>query len=154
MSRHYALGYFLVVSFSLGCGDAKKDVSKERLEKMAGGALKNVVPVSGTVRVDGEPKAGVNLYLHPDTGGEAITTCRTKEDGTYCWSTYTTCDGLPAGKYRLAFRLVPQMKRNDRNEASDDLFKGKFANPGKIEYLLTVEDGSPQTDANYELSTK
>src|SRR6187549_3927495 len=95
-SRVVALAVLLIA----GCGTGKGDVSKERLEQMAGGTLKEVVPVSGKVLVDGEPKGGVNLYLHPDAGGESITTCRTKEDGTYCWSTNMACDGIAPGKYR------------------------------------------------------
>jgi hypothetical protein len=121
---------------------------------MAGGTLKDVVPVSGKVLVDGEPKEGVNLYLYAGTGGSAIAECRTKSDGTYCWSTYTPCDGLEAGSYRLAFKYVPKQRRNDRDEEAMDLFQGRYSDPTKVEYLLTVEEDAPQTGVDYDLKTK
>ncbi len=129
-------------------------MSKERLEKMSGGALKEVVPVSGKVLVDGEAKGGVNIYLYPAAGGKMITECRTNADGTYCWATYGQCDGIEAGSYKLAFRLVPRQKRNDRNETSDDVFKNKYSDPTKVDFPLTVAKGAPQKDVNYELTAK
>ncbi|HTI50048.1 MAG TPA: hypothetical protein VL475_03820 [Planctomycetaceae bacterium] len=137
-----------------GCGSSAEDVSKERLTQMAGGPLKEVVPVSGKVSVDGEPKAGVKLHLYPAAGGEKITESLTKADGTYCWATYTPCDGLPAGSYKIAFQLFPKQRRNDTISNADDLFKGRYNDPVKSEFTLTVEKGKPQTDANYELKMK
>jgi hypothetical protein len=121
---------------------------------MAGGTLKDVVPVSGKVLVDGEPKGGVNLYLYASTGGTAIAECRTNPDGTYCWSTHLPCDGIEAGSYRLAFKYVPKQRRNDRDEDAGDLFQGRYSDPMRVEYLLTVEEDSPQKDVDYELTTK
>ena len=127
-------------------------MSEERLTKMAGGKLKDVVPVSGKVLVDGAPQAGVNLFLYPSTGKmKVITECRTDSDGTYCWTTHTECDGLPPGQYRLAFQYMPKRSRNDKG---NDLLGGRYSDPMKVDYPLTVEEGSPQEDVNYELTTK
>jgi hypothetical protein len=147
-------GFVLAVSLIAGCGPGADDVSPERLAQMAGGSLKDVVPVSGKVLVDGEPKGGVNIYLYASTGGKVIAECRTKADGTYCWVTHTACDGLEAGSYRLAFKYVPKPRRNERTEEADDLFQGRYSDPMKVEYLLTVEEDSPQTDVDYDLKTK
>ena len=144
--------FFLVaVLLIVGCGSGAEDMSEARLAKMAGGKLKDVVPVSGTVRVDGVPQGGVNLYLYASTPGKAITECRTGPDGTYCWTTHTECDGLECGKFRLGFKFVPKQKSNDKGI---DLFDGRYSDPMKVEYLLTVEDESPQTDVDYELNAK
>lgn len=129
-------------------------MSKERLTKMAGGALKDVVPVSGKVLVDGEPKGNVNLFLHPADGGPSILSIRTNPDGTYCWSTHSSCDGLEPGDYVIAFTYVPKLKRNESNEISGDLFKGKYGDPKKSAYKLSVAKGTPQKDVDYDLKTK
>lgn len=145
----------LLASFS-GCKSEKADASKERLTSMAGGKLKTVVPVKGVVKVDGTPAAGVNLFLYRE--GEVanpIGECRTDQDGKYCWTTYTACDGLEAGSYLVGFTHIPKPKKNDTGV---DLFKGKFKNPqkNKIEFKieLKVDAGAAQDKADYELATK
>ena len=143
----YVLAAFLIA----GCGSSADDMSEGRLAQMAGGTLKGVVPVSGKVLVDGVPKDGVNIFLYASTGGKVITECRTDSDGAYCWTTHTECDGLEPGTYRLGFQYSPKQRRNDRGT---DLFGGRYSDPMKVEYLLTVEEGSPQEGVNYELTTK
>jgi 5-hydroxyisourate hydrolase-like protein (transthyretin family) len=118
---------------------------------MAGGKLKDVVPVSGKVLVDGVPQGGVNVYLYRSTGGKVIAECRTDDDGTYCWTTHTECDGIEPGEYRLGFRYVPRQRRNEKGT---DLFEGRYSDPMQVEYLLSVAAESPQSDADYELTTK
>ncbi|WP_010583985.1 hypothetical protein [Schlesneria paludicola] len=141
----------LTVSLAIGCGTGKDDVTQERLKSMAGGTLKATVPVSGTVSIDGTPQAGVNLFLHTDKGGPPIATCRSGENGTYCWSTNLSCDGVEAGSYLVGFEYIPKQKKND---SGVDLFKGKYKNPMKGDFKLTVEKDKPQKDVNYELSLK
>lgn len=147
----------LVILLIAGCGPSDADVSKKRLESMAGGTLKDVTPVSGKVTVDGEAKGGVNLYLYradAAKGTAQVMDCRTKPDGTYCWTTHMSCDGIEPGEYKVAFRFVPKLKQNDSNEISGDVFKGKYADSTKSEFKLTVAKGTPQTDVNYELKSK
>jgi hypothetical protein len=140
-----------LVSLS-GCGDTKTDASKERLKAMAGGQLKDVVPIKGIVNIDGSPAMGVNLFLY-SAGNVAnpIKECRTDQDGKYCWSSYQTCDGVEPGTYLLGFTHVPNPKKNDTGV---DLFKGKYKNPQKNKIELKVEAGAPQEAANYDLVTK
>lgn len=136
-----------------GCSDGTKDdASEERLKAMAGGTLKEVVPVKGVVNVDGVPTEGVNLYLYRD--GEfysPIKDCRTDKEGKYCWSTNLACDGIEPGKYKLAFTYIPKPKKNDTGV---DLFKKKYQNPVKNKFELTVVQGTPQEAANYDLKLK
>lgn len=136
-----------------GCSDSTKDdASAERLKAMAGGELKEVVPVKGVVNVDGVPTQGVNLFLYRD--GEfnsPIKDCRTDNEGKYCWSTNLSCDGVEPGKYLLAFTYIPKPKKNDEGV---DMFKGKYQNPKKNQFELTVVLGTPQEAANYDLKLK
>ena len=141
-----------LVSFSGCMNDKKKDVSKERLQSMAGGELKEVVSMGGVVNIDGSPAAGVNLFLY--RGGNTVSPikeCRTDEDGKYCWSTYLTCDGVEPGKYLLGFTHVPNPKKNGTGV---DLLKGKYQDPSKNTIELKVEEGTPDDDVNYDLVTK
>lgn len=142
----------LVLSAIPGCsGGAKDDVSKERLEQMAGGALKEVVPVSGKVMVDGTPERGVVLYLYAAGSPNQVATCTTGENGEYCWSTYLNCDGIPPGDYQLGFTFVPNQKKNDEGV---DVFKGKYRMTKDPKFALSVKSGPPMKDQNYDLVTK
>lgn len=147
---YFAIGA-LAVSLAIGCGTGKNDVTEERLKSMAGGTLKVTIPVSGTVSIDGKPEKGVTLFLYSDKGGPPIANCRSGENGTYCWSTNLACDGIEAGNYAVGFEYIPKQKKND---SGVDLFKGKYKNPMKSEFKLTVEKDKPQKDVNYELSLK
>lgn len=136
-----------------GCSDSSKDdASEERLKAMAGGTLKEVVPVKGVVNVDGVPTEGVNIYLFRD--GEYtswVSECRTDKEGKYCWSTNLACDGIEPGKYKLAFTYVPKPKKNDEGV---DVFKRRYQNPQRNPFELTVVQGAPQEAANYDLKSK
>lgn len=116
---------------------------------MAGGTLKEAVPVSGIVNVDGAPASDVYLYAHLASVEQPPVQARTDKDGKFCFSTNLLCDGLPAGEYSLTFRLMPDIPKN--KEIGPDLFKGKYKNPKKSEYNIKVEAGKPQTDVKIEL---
>lgn len=145
-SLFFVIGVFVIA----GCGDDKADVSKERLKEMSGGEIKETVAISGKVLVDGTGQKGVKISLYSAIGEGPITTCTTGENGVYCWTTYLDCDGLVVGNYRLGFEYIPKPKKND---SGVDLFDGKYANPTENDFQLTVQAGSPKTDANYELTS-
>jgi hypothetical protein len=140
-----------MLSFVVGCGGESNAQLKKRLEKVSGGKMKVVVPVSGKVTVDGKAAAGVDISIHKMTGGNPLRTTSTDKDGKYCWSTYLTCDGLEAGEYKITIKYIP--KTNHKGEGTDVL-GGQYADPAKSEYKLTVAEGSPQKDVNYDLATK
>lgn len=135
------------VGLVLGCGGGS--MSNSQLEKMMGSKVKEVVPVSGKVLVDGAPQKNVTISLYAATGDKPINTATTDAEGKYCWTNYRTCDGLEPGEYRLTFTSV-KPKRSTREP--EDAFNGKYGDPAKTEFELTVEKGKPQKDVNYELT--
>lgn len=146
--------FLVFAAFVVGCG-SERQVSKDNLAKMAGGSVKPVTSIKGKVLIDGTPTAGVNIYLYGTDGATVVTQTRTNADGTYCWSTYEQCDGLTAGDYKLTFKHIPQQKQNDRDQKEDDQLKGRYANPAKTEFKLSVaSDGKAQENVDYELKSK
>lgn len=134
--------------FIVGCGSGSNLPSEADLKKLAGGKLKVVVPVSGKVTLDGSPAEDVTMYLNPGagTGNTPPKVVRTGPAGDYCWATYRPCDGVEPGQYKLTFKKL-------RKRSDEDLLKGRYADPQKSEYTLTVEEGKPQKDVNFELSS-
>ena len=140
-----------LVTFS-GCADGKDDLSEDRLKSMAGGTLKEAVPVKGIVNVDGAPAQGVNLFLYSEGDfARVVSESRTDSEGKYCWSTNVSCDGVEPGSYRVSFTYIPKPKKNGEGV---DLFKKKYLNPVKSEFKLTVQTGAPQEAMNYDLKSK
>jgi hypothetical protein len=135
----------------VGCGGSFGPRSDEDLKKISGREVNEVVAVSGTVTIDGDGQEGIVIYLHKKGETTSIQRAFTKEGGKYCWTTYRTCDGLEEGTYTLTFKYIPNMKPNGKGE---DLLKGRYADPKKSEFVLTVELGEPQMSADYELSMK
>lgn len=148
--RHNTVLFLSAVLLIAGCGGAERDVNKEKIESMTGEPMKETVPVSGTILVDGTPTAGVNIFAYKaGEKREAAARVRSGPDGTYCWTTYQPCDGLPAGEYKLGFTNVPDEGKGKKE--GEDVFKGKYRDPSKNEFTLTVKSGEPQTDVKYEL---
>lgn len=152
--RHTSLCLSLIICVA-GCGsDSSGDASAARMTAMAGGQLKPVVPVSGKVTVDGTAAGGVTIAIHAAGGGPELRRTVTKPDGSYTWTTYTADDGLEPGSYAVTFRQMLRERRNDDFEPKDDKLAGKFVNPQKSKFKLDVAAGAPQTNVDYELTTK
>ena len=102
--------------------------------------------------MDGSPAQGVNLILYraDDTRNPFWNVERIRMVNTV-GSTSGPCDGVEAGSYLLAFTHIPKPKKNGTGV---DLFNGKYRDPKKNKIELKVEDGVPQEDVNYDLSTK
>lgn len=134
-----------------GCS-SERDMSEEALDAMAGeGGRKETVAISGKVTIDGSPTGKVNIYAYTQASGmEPAGQVSTSEDGTYCWATYTNCDGLPPETYRLAFKHIPKQGKADKD--GEDLLGGKYANPMKNDFELVVEAGKPQENIDYDLT--
>ncbi|MCA9073393.1 MAG: carboxypeptidase regulatory-like domain-containing protein [Planctomycetaceae bacterium] len=107
-----------------------------------------VVPVSGTVHVNGEPLANVKLEFHTKnpTGNGLHPRATTDAEGKFQAWTYRKDDGLIAGEYTITFldhsHVVPYQRASDAGE----LFKGKYANPEKSEFTVTVPESGESVD--------
>jgi hypothetical protein len=91
-----AIGLFLVVcSAAVGCGNSQPAVK--------------LVPVTGTVKLDGKPLAGAVLIFNPmpnthGTGATAITDA----EGTFTLTHASEKPGIEAGDYGITFSKVTQ----------------------------------------------
>ena len=131
-----------------GCGSGT-DLDEGDLDKMAGGKRQETIAVSGKVSIGGTPASGITIFAYPKVGVKPVGETRTKEDGTYCWTTYSSCDGLPAGEYRLTFVHAPEEGKGKKQ--GKDLLEGRYKDPTASEFSLVVVAGTPQTDVNYDL---
>jgi len=135
----------------VGCGSSSSDASKARIKAMAGGELKNVVPVSGKVLVDGQSVSGVLLQLWSSNSSEKPRkNLIAGADGKYCWSTYNVCDGLEPGAYKLTFKHL----KDPEKEKERGFVPGRYGDASNSKYELTVEAGNPQVNVDYDLNTK
>lgn len=113
-------------------------------------------PVSGEVYVDGGAAAEVFVTLHNVNGMDAanptVSSTSTKEDGTFEVSTFEEGDGVPAGDYVATFKwgaLNPISMTYD-----DSKLNGKYSDPEKSEFKVTVTEGQPTEMGRIELTTK
>lgn len=140
----------LSVMLMVGCGNPYERTDED-LEAMAGEPLKETVPVSGTVTLDGFPAPGLMIYAYTrESGTEAADRCDVRDDGTFCFSHYRACDGMQPGSYRLGFaQFDDNVKWNERT----DLLEGKYSNPMKHDFVLEVVSGEAQSGLLYELTS-
>lgn len=137
------------VLLPLGCGSGT-EIDDEALDKMAGGKRQETVAVSGKVSIGGVPTSDIKIYAYTQSSGlKPAAETLTGPDGVYCWNTYTGCDGLPPGEYKLAFAHVPEEGKGKKQ--GKDLLEGKYKDPKKSEFSLVVTSGTPQVDVNYDL---
>ncbi len=143
--------FLLAVVGMVGCGGSGPQ-GPERVK---------TVPVVGKVTVDGStvelPKQiRIRAFL---VGGKESPTATepggtVNPDGTFSLSTYEAGDGVPVGEYKLTFQLGQQNLLRGRLEGDD--FNGKYEDPEKSEYALTVtgDETGPIDMGTIELTTK
>lgn len=115
---------------------------------------KPVTPVSGVVLVDSEPLAGVQIKFHAtsqDPKNATLSMATTDEEGEFKAWTYQADDGVPPGEYTVTFDDQSQTQPHMRS--GPDRFKGKYSDPKKSEFKLTVpDDGEPIDMGTIELT--
>lgn len=131
----------LVISALLGC-QAEQTASWE----------KEVHPVSGAVTIGGKPASDVFVVFHPidqPADGELriAPRARTGDDGTFQLTTFSTQDGAPVGKYRVAFSWLGPLgdKSEDEYENMRERLNRKLTTPATsgIEYQVSAGENPP-----------
>ena len=137
---------------SSGCQRGPKGVVRDKVSK-----------VTGTLLIDGEAQESVAIRLirigeeNPNAGtSKALTSSAlTDKDGNFSIGTYENgpdADGAPVGEYALVFQWG-QINLMGGGNYGGDKFKGKYADPAKSEFKVTVGD-KPVDLGTIELSTK
>lgn len=139
-SRFTVVNCLLISLMAFGCG------SKRQF-----GPRVKTTPLTGIVQVDGEPAEMVTVQCvpaagSPDTNRALMTS--TDADGQFTLSTYESGDGLPAGKYNLAFTWIPFGRQKK------DKLNGYYADPLTSKISVEVVDGEANDMGVIELSTK
>lgn len=133
-----------ILALTLCSCSGKPEFSKERY------------PVRGEVYVDGKPAARLSVTLHDvkgfDEQAPAMPQAVTKQDGTFAISTFEAEDGAPAGEYKATF--VWGRPQGLGIDTSVDKLKGRYSDPEKSEYKVTVVEDEPQDMGRIELKTK
>lgn len=119
---------------------------------------KPTYPVKGRLLIDGKPPGEpVAVKCHPvkgiDTTNPTVSSGFTNNDGTFQLSTYKTGDGIPEGDYILTFVWG---KRNvfTMQYGGPDKLKGRYSDPKKSNFKVTVTAGEPTDLGDLQLTTK
>lgn len=101
-------------------------------------------PVTGSVRINGEPAKDVNVMFTPVTPLEGVTeplspAAVTGEDGGFRLMSFKPGDGAPAGEYQVTISYP--MSRFNKHLNGIDRLRGKFANPKTSGLTAKVEPG-------------
>lgn len=119
---------------------------------------KATYPLKGQVFVDGKvPDSPIAVKCFHMKGMDkvnpTVSSAFTDKDGTFAISTYEKGDGIPPGEYTLTFYWG---KRNvvAASYGGPDKLKGKYRDPKKSEFKVTVTEGQPTDLGRIDLTTK
>lgn len=113
----------------------------------AGESRPEVIPVEGSLTINGKPAEGAMLVFHPSHGEEfdargSRPRANVEKDGHFQVTTYDAGDGLPAGEYDVAVLWF-----DDPNSAAPhDKLGGRYAVPGKPELHISVTPETSQLE--------
>ena len=144
---------FLIFSAIAGCvltGCSKKEEPFRKQTSVVTGQVivdGTPVPAESPMKVECHNVAGMDQE-HP-----TISSALTREDGKFEISTYESGDGLPAGDYVLTF-MWGKMNLIAGSYGGPDKLKGKYNNPDKSIFKISVKEGEPVELGKIELKTK
>ena len=103
-------------------------------------------PVMGSVTQKGKPAAGIVVKFHPqfEMGRVKFTPSgETGQDGKFILNTGAAGNGAPRGDYIVTLekpRIVSDRQNSGIETEVDDL-KGKYSDPSKSEWKVTIKSG-------------
>lgn len=144
--------FIAILTFTAGCERGPKGVLRDKVSK-----------VTGTLLIDGSPEELVAVRLiRVGTPSDSLGTSKaltssgmTDKEGNFSIGTYENgpnADGAPPGEYVLVFQWG-QINLMGGSGYGGDKFKGKYADPDKSEFKVTVES-EPVDLGTIELTTK
>jgi hypothetical protein len=109
-------------------------------------SVPSTVPVSGVVKYKGKPLQGIRVTLHRQSGtakSEFIPSGQTGRDGRFTLSTGAPGNGAPPGTYVATFDKpeIGSPASTGSIETEVDAFGGKFTDPAKSKWTVTIEKG-------------
>lgn len=109
-------------------------------------SVPSTAPVNGVVTYKGKPLQGIRVTLHSKTEtakGAFIPSGETGPDGKFILNTGAPGNGAPHGTYVVTFEKpeIGSPASTGSIETEIDAFGGKYSNPAKSEWTVTIEEG-------------
>lgn len=133
----------ILVSICFGCGE---DKPQERL---------TVIPVKGSVMVNGKTADGAKVTFHPISGSAAGTGLYpmgiANETGEFSITTYDTGDGIPKGEYKVTVvwpdkdfkpKTIEQIDAFEQGGERPDKLRGRFSDPKRSKLTATIDEST------------
>ena len=103
----------------IGCGEPPADLPTAAL-----------LPVTGTINVNGKPASGAQVTFHPVDAGATVTPSGIVDaSGQFQLTTYTAADGAAAGKYQVTISWADVIKGGSDPEYGREKLPGRFQDP-------------------------
>lgn len=121
------LAAILLLSCGAGCGPADDRVA--------------VYPVSGQVRLNGQPLANALVVFHPQNPADTRTPVaqgRTDDSGKFQLTSYETRDGAAAGEFAVTVQSFQLIKQGDSYTPGPNILPAKLAKPDSTDIRVTI----------------
>lgn len=140
----------LLLGMLSGCGGHSPEVPE------------NLIPVTGTVKLDGEPRSNITVIFNPGkktagTGGYGVT----DKDGKYSLTHRSNQPGIEEGEYVVTFSMMGLPDGSPIPEGKDaadvgavQLLPEKYTNPNREMNLTIATVKAPEVTLDYEIKTK
>lgn len=148
-NTHYVIA-FCLMGMLTGCGGQSTEIPDE------------LIPVSGTVKLDGEPKANISVIFNPGdqttgTGGYGVT----DSEGKYTLLHRSNKPGVESGEYFVTFSLMGLPDGSPIPEGKDaadvgaiQLLPEKYTNAEREIKLTIATVKAPEVTLDFEISSK
>lgn len=138
------------VAVLMGCSVLLCSCSKQ------GPPRKDTFPVTGEVRVDGQPVGQLAVRCIDvkglDKASPTASAAFTEENGKFKIATYQSADGVPEGEYVLTFEWGKWSLNG--SYGGPDKLNGRYKDPKKPVKQFKVEKGKATDLGTIELTTK